>query len=139
MSLDLLGRCWGFPDKGFALGERQFRPSEQHGNMGRQGAKWLVRPRAAVFREGSRKGRMEKREGAIAPRRGEWLPMKTGHEAWRAGRSHEGDRGRCVSDGFTLRGSYSRLLQHLSADPQMPKGHTTCLGHTVSEWPRFHP
>lgn len=51
----------------------------------------------------------------------------------------EGDRGRCVGDGFTLHGSYSRLLQHLSADPQMPKGHTTCLGHTVSEWPRLHP
>lgn len=51
----------------------------------------------------------------------------------------EGDRGRCVGDGFTLHGSYSRLLQRLSADPQMPKGHTTCLGHTVSEWPRLHP
>ena len=36
MSLDLLRRCWGFPGKGFALGDRQFRPSEQLGNMGRQ-------------------------------------------------------------------------------------------------------
>ena len=36
MSLDLLRRCWGFPGKGFALGDRQFRPSEQQGNMGRQ-------------------------------------------------------------------------------------------------------
>lgn len=33
-----LVRCWGFPDKSFALGEHQFQPSEQQGDMGRQGS-----------------------------------------------------------------------------------------------------
>lgn len=140
MPLDLLRRCWGFPDKGSVLGERQFWPSEQQGDMGRQVSRvGSAAEGSSVQRRLQEKGEWRREKKPWLPEEGSRSPVKPGSEALRAGRSHEGHRGRCVGGGFTLQGSYSRLLQHLSADPQTLKGHTTFLGHTVSEWPRLSP
>lgn len=94
MPLDLLRRCWGFPDKGSALGERQFWPSEQQGDMGRQGSRvGSAAEGSSIQRRLQEKGEWRS-EKPWLPEEGSRSPVKPGSEALRAGRSHEGHRGR---------------------------------------------